>query len=428
MGFFKGFKRDFAQAVNELMPEYDGSGEKAAEEENDVRQEENSGTLPETEGTAAEQEQEESGLPDFSAAPVQEAEQVNLDEAVTEAMLREEGFTSDFYSEEKEEEEFGVIPAYEMEGQLSMFESVPGEAQQMETAPEETFSGAVQQMPAETEDDALQEDAAAEVTGEVPEEASAEEAPEAPAAKETQAVKEESEEREDQELSELGTEIRKEDGGFDLGDTTYITKNTTISGDIETEGSLDVIGTVNGNVSCLGKLILGGRINGDLMVGELYTNQAHIRGEIEASGHIKIGAGTISIGNIRAQSAVIAGAVKGDIDVQGQVVVDSTAVVLGNIKSKSVQVNSGAIVDGFCTQVYSDVNPENIFLEDGEEKEKEEEAEVIEAIESIEAIEPISEEENASASKNGGGNRQNNRNRKNGGQKQNNHNKYNNNK
>ena len=67
------------------------------------------------------------------------------------------------------------------------------------------------------------------------------------------------------------------------------------------------------------------------------------------------------VGNITGSSAVIAGAVNGDIDVQGPVIVDSTAVIVGNIKSKSVQINNGAIIEGFCSQAYLDVDVNQYF-------------------------------------------------------------------
>ena len=67
------------------------------------------------------------------------------------------------------------------------------------------------------------------------------------------------------------------------------------------------------------------------------------------------------LGNLTATSAVIAGAVKGDIDVQGPVVVDTSAVIMGNIKSRSVQINNGAVIEGFCSQCYADVDVESLF-------------------------------------------------------------------
>ena len=126
-------------------------------------------------------------------------------------------------------------------------------------------------------------------------------------------------------------------------------------------GSIDLFGTVEGNVSCRGKLTVNGSITGNSKANEVFANNAQIDGDIEAKGSVKIGQGTVIVGNIVATSAVIAGAVKGDIDVHGPVVVDSSAVIVGDIKSKSVQINNGATIDGRCSQCYAEVNMDNIF-------------------------------------------------------------------
>lgn len=144
-------------------------------------------------------------------------------------------------------------------------------------------------------------------------------------------------------------------------DTTYITKGTTIKGDIESDGGIDVIGTVIGNVTCAGKLILGGSIKGNVNVGDLYSNAAKVEGTINATGSVKIGVGSVAVGNVFATSAIIAGAVNGDIDVKGPVIVDSTAVIMGNIKSRSVQINNGAVIEGFCSQCYSEIDVKSFF-------------------------------------------------------------------
>ena len=43
------------------------------------------------------------------------------------------------------------------------------------------------------------------------------------------------------------------------------------------------------------------------------------------------------------------------------VVVDTSAVVMGNIKSRSVQINNGAVIEGFCSQCYADVDVSSLF-------------------------------------------------------------------
>ena len=130
-------------------------------------------------------------------------------------------------------------------------------------------------------------------------------------------------------------------------EVSVITEGTIIKGDIVSNGSLDVRGQVEGNVGCNGKLVVTGVVNGNSSASEFFADAAKIEGEV--------------IGNVTSTSAVSAGAIKGDIDVQGPVVVDTSAVVMGNIKSRSVQINNGAVIEGFCSQCYSDVDVQSLF-------------------------------------------------------------------
>lgn len=144
-------------------------------------------------------------------------------------------------------------------------------------------------------------------------------------------------------------------------ETAVITKGLNITGDLNSTGSIEIYGTVTGNVECLGKLTVTGSISGDSKADSVFANNAQIGGNIEAAGAVKVGQGTVIVGNITADSAVIAGAVKGDIDVHGPVVIDSSAIIVGDIKSKTVQINNGATIDGRCSQCYAEVNTESVF-------------------------------------------------------------------
>lgn len=142
-----------------------------------------------------------------------------------------------------------------------------------------------------------------------------------------------------------------------------ITAGTSLTGNMESSGSIEVRGQVNGNVQCNGKLTVTGTVRGNSVSSEFFADAAKIEGEINTDGTVKIGLGSVVIGNISATSAVIAGAIKGDIDVQGPVVVDTSAVVMGNIKSRSVQINNGAVIEGFCSQCYAEVDVNKLFDE-----------------------------------------------------------------
>ena len=121
-----------------------------------------------------------------------------------------------------------------------------------------------------------------------------------------------------------------------VDETAVITAAMVIKGDIATEGSIDVIGTVNGNIEALGKLNITGHIIGNSKAAEIYAEGAKVNGEIYSDGAVKIGASSVIIGNITATS---------------------------NIKSKSVQINNGAVVEGMCSQCYADVSPAAFFDE-----------------------------------------------------------------
>jgi cytoskeletal protein CcmA (bactofilin family) len=142
---------------------------------------------------------------------------------------------------------------------------------------------------------------------------------------------------------------------------TVITKGTTINGSISSDGSLEINGTITGDVECLGKLSITGKVVGNSSASEVYVNTERLQGSITSEGSVKVGLGTVVIGDIVATSGVIAGAVKGEIDVNGPIVIDSTAIIKGNIKAKTVQINNGAVVEGFCSLSYSEVDVDNIF-------------------------------------------------------------------
>lgn len=163
--------------------------------------------------------------------------------------------------------------------------------------------------------------------------------------------------------AEMKPEVHSASGKHPSDEVSVLTDSMLINGNIATEGSLEVRGSIVGNVEALGKLNITGAIQGNSQAAEVYAEGAKITGELRSAGSIKIGQSTVIIGNIYANSAVVAGAVKGDIDVKGPVILDSSAIVMGDIKSKSVQINNGAVIEGMVSQCYAEVNPTSFFDE-----------------------------------------------------------------
>lgn len=385
MGFFKDFKRDFAQAVNELMPDKDELGAEYDDEDmvNTFDEKDQMDVAP------------EDMMDDLSEIQIDKPEvQAPIPEQELENEKNNSIPEADEIKDKTEDAAFDVIPDAEVIQDELELAPEPFSEDELEQKPEleylqaetEPASEEIEEMTAENKEpdelkalDELDEPDMLEHTEEAlaiePDTEQKEEmqnfmsADLGKAVEDTLAKQAEEESLEmtrKQEESALDQSITKSEEKNDVdalmeADTTYITKTTTINGDVQTDGCIDLIGTVNGAVSCDGKLIIGGTVQGNVTVGELYANAARIEGDVHVNEAAKIGVGTVVVGNVFAGSAVIAGAIKGDIDVQGPVIVDSTAVIMGNIKSKSVQINNGAVIEGMCSQCYSEIDVKSFF-------------------------------------------------------------------
>ncbi|MBE5944179.1 MAG: polymer-forming cytoskeletal protein [Lachnospiraceae bacterium] len=369
MGFFKDFKRDFAQAVNELMPDKDELANEYDDEDmvNTFDEEDDIDIAPEdmmedlddfTIGnTYAPEVKEEYNEPEDDEERVESSNglaNIPNAEVIAEPNIID---NDDLVDEAKEE---AVIVDMSAETEVSLEDELAMLDELDEENMEENLPDAL-----ETESDV--EEASKEELKDVDLNKAVEEA----ILKHDEDTSEQTQDEdnfEEDSMADIATKIdedikaKEQDPSSVLADdTTYITKGTTIKGNIETDGGVDIIGTVEGNVTCAGKLIVGGFVKGNVDAGEVYANAAKIEGEIVATGSVKIGVGSVVVGNVQATSAVVAGAVNGDIDVQGPVIVDSTAVIMGNIKSRSVQINNGAVIEGFCSQCYSEIDVKSFF-------------------------------------------------------------------
>ena len=384
MGFFKDFKRDFAQAVNELMPDKDELGAEYDDEDMvntfdegdqmDVAPEDMFENLDEIQIDKPEtqiqfpEEQAEDNLDPFSK---EEAEkEADKEKAPFDNVPEAEVIADDLEPAGVPFSEDELKPVPETEYLQAEPEAVPAEKAGEPDDGEQDELKALEALDdgnmLEHTEEALLTEPEREESQELQNFMSADldkavEDTLARQAEEEQIEREAKQEDAILETTPVQTDEKNAVDSFMEADTTYITKNTVINGDLRTDGCIDLIGTVNGAVSCDGKLIIGGFIKGDVQVGELYANAARVEGDVHVVDAAKIGVGTVIVGNVFAGSAVIAGAVKGDIDVQGPVIVDSTAVIMGNIKSKSVQINNGAVIEGMCSQCYSEIDVKSFF-------------------------------------------------------------------
>lgn len=345
MGFFSDLKDDLSQAVNELTPEEELQaaldGEKTAGSAEAVQL----GSVP---------------TPDDLSDMLDKMEALATESVVEEPVMEEP-------VSEPEAAEDDILAELAAEADTGASEDAADDDILAELGLEDTASDemipddVVLQLPKEPNE----EDMAAEM--ETMEEAVM--AAETSINEEEETAEPQQEKEREEENMEMEMEMEVQEKTVS-DETAVVTEGMSITGDITSGGSLELIGTVMGNIDILGKLNITGAIQGNSKAAEIYAEGARINGEINSGGSVKIGQSSVVIGNINASSAVIAGAVKGDIDVHGPVVLDTSAIVMGNIKSKSVQINNGAVIEGMCSQCYADVNPTSFFEEIKKNKEK----------------------------------------------------------
>lgn len=355
MGFFQDLKEDLSLAVNELLP---NDEEQNAQTEQDAATEDSVEELLKEAGTVS----------DEQAEPTEEAAtETVLDEPVEEEVeawpVKEDEETVDEVSEETAEETAADLDELPEEKDEAL------EAEAGETAEEEDNDSDITAAIA----DALDKEADETIAGlskeiEMPGVQTQEPVDTSFEKEVYDAVMENDNDKKqvESELEKAVDEVMEERvesvmGQDVIDETAIITKGMKVNGDISSQGSMDVFGDIKGNIEVLGKLNVAGSIEGNSNAAEVFSDAAHITGDIHATGSIKVGLNSVIIGNIYATSAVIAGAIKGDIDVHGPVVLDSSAIVMGNIKSKSVQMNNGAVIEGLCSQCYADVSPAAFF-------------------------------------------------------------------
>ncbi len=396
MGFFKDFKNDMKQAVNELIPgneemasEYDDEDmvntlEETPDDNEYINTMDESSNQPESSlGTKTASEMEHESGDDFEDIDV---EDIDIDEAELEeesaryesdmeslqALLSGDRTVNDEKQSETPADAVSSLEATDTEPP-SVHTKASAESQELEDGQKpDDINGTEDIEEPEHIDtvEAVETLEGAEKLKHAKQPAEASKAEAEPVEKENTEMTDDKiieitsiKEPETTEKPEASTDANPETPNpEEISDsTTYITKGTRIEGNVFTDGSVDLLGTVEGDVNCYGKLVVSGSITGKVNAGEIYANAAKVEGEIVSAGSVKIGVGSVIIGNIDAQSAVIAGAVNGEVDVKGPVIVDSTAVIMGNIKSRSVQINNGAVIEGFCSQCYSDIDVKSFF-------------------------------------------------------------------
>lgn len=158
------------------------------------------------------------------------------------------------------------------------------------------------------------------------------------------------------------------------GSETVIGAGCVINGDISTEGNVYVNGEIKGKLICKANAeINGGCVEGDIHAGKLLISNAKItsdvfcdnlnllkdakiNGTITAEDMCMVEKNSVCVGDIKAKTIVVNGAIKGDITAD---TVTVNGIVQGNISGKKLHMSDKAKVNGVVSFV-SDID-EGVF-------------------------------------------------------------------
>jgi cytoskeletal protein CcmA (bactofilin family) len=148
----------------------------------------------------------------------------------------------------------------------------------------------------------------------------------------------------------------------EASETTIISKNTIIDGNIRSFADMRIDGSIKGSVETTKNVSVNGKVVGNITCDNAVMNSASIQGNITLKGQATMSSESMLIGDLTSQLASVNGKMKGNLTVAGKAQLDRDAVVFGDIKAGAISISDGAIVQGYISTTYlSQDESSNIF-------------------------------------------------------------------
>ncbi|MBD5129976.1 MAG: hypothetical protein HDT43_08635 [Ruminococcaceae bacterium] len=150
----------------------------------------------------------------------------------------------------------------------------------------------------------------------------------------------------------------------EVDETTIISKNTIIDGNVRSLANMQIDGNIKGNVETTRNIDMSGKIIGDITCNNAGMNSAAMQGNVSLKGRMKMDRDTILIGDLSSQYADINGRIRGKLDIVGKAELKRDAIVFGDINASTIAVTDGAIIQGYVNTTFlSKEDSRNVFPE-----------------------------------------------------------------
>lgn len=144
----------------------------------------------------------------------------------------------------------------------------------------------------------------------------------------------------------------EEDKYLEEMQTTTVSADTLLTGEINSNGHIEIYGNLNGNVKAKGNIRIYGQITGDISGNSIELVSCKVRGNINAAATVQINHESVVAGNVSAADMVLDGKLKGDVTLLHTILFMENAVLFGNVYAGMISINEGA-------KLYGEIQIEN---------------------------------------------------------------------
>ena len=150
---------------------------------------------------------------------------------------------------------------------------------------------------------------------------------------------------------------------FETEETTVISRNTVIDGNIRSFANITIDGSVKGDVKITKNINISGKVVGDIECNNSTMIGASMQGNVLSKGQVQVDRDSLLLGDIAAQYLDLNGKIKGNIDVGGKAEFKTDAIILGNITASTITVLDGATIQGYVNTTFLQESSSSIFPE-----------------------------------------------------------------
>lgn len=144
---------------------------------------------------------------------------------------------------------------------------------------------------------------------------------------------------------------------------TKISSDTIITGTVKTSGTIEIHGTIYGDVYSGDNVYLYGRVAGNVESKNFCHYAGAVKGNVVTADHVEIGRSGAILGDITAPNVRLDGRVSGNIVSTGKVELLEDAIVLGDINTRYFTMKDSARLRGMVRLEGADKDVDSAFTD-----------------------------------------------------------------